>query len=43
MTVQEAEVYRQRLVEANKLFTQANNSYHFCIPFDIWNGPEVVQ
>ncbi|KAH9486402.1 hypothetical protein JR316_0000466 [Psilocybe cubensis] len=41
MTSQEAEEYRKKLVEANEQFTLANNSYHFCIPFDIWNGPEM--
>lgn len=43
MTLQEAEEHRKTLIEATEQFTQANNSYHFCIPFDVWNGPEVLQ
>ncbi|KAF9486340.1 hypothetical protein BDN70DRAFT_773656, partial [Pholiota conissans] len=39
MTFGEAKDYRQKLIEETRRFTQANNSYHFCIPFDIWNGP----
>ena len=42
MTPKEAEDYRRQLVEAIEQFTQANNSYHFCIPFDIWNGPDTM-
>ncbi len=40
MTAEEAELYRKRLIDETDCFTHANNSYHFCIPFDIWNGPE---
>ncbi|KDR85574.1 hypothetical protein GALMADRAFT_218670 [Galerina marginata CBS 339.88] len=43
LTPEEAQIYRREMVEAGKQFTQANNSYHFCIPFDIWNGPEVTE
>ncbi len=40
MTAEEAERYRKQLIDETDRFTHANNSYHFCIPFDIWNGPE---
>jgi len=43
MPVEEAMMYRKRSLEENHQFTQANNSYHFCIPFDIWNGPEIIH
>ncbi|CAA7268051.1 unnamed protein product [Cyclocybe aegerita] len=42
MDESEADSYKKELLEARKRFTQASNSYHFCIPFDIWNGPEVA-
>ncbi|KAJ3512275.1 hypothetical protein NLJ89_g3614 [Agrocybe chaxingu] len=42
MDESEADSYKKELLEARKRFTRASNSYHFCIPFDIWNGPEVV-
>ncbi|KAF8913230.1 hypothetical protein CPB84DRAFT_1760716 [Gymnopilus junonius] len=42
MTPKEAGVYREKLVQATEQFTYANNSYHFCIPFDIWNGPDTT-
>ncbi|KAF6754334.1 hypothetical protein DFP72DRAFT_900008 [Ephemerocybe angulata] len=29
-------------VGALERFTQASNNYHFCIPFDVWNGPDSV-
>lgn len=40
MTAEEAELYRKQLIDETGHFTHANNSYHFCIPFDIWNDPE---
>ncbi|KAF4611701.1 hypothetical protein D9613_004111 [Agrocybe pediades] len=43
MSLEEALAYKECLLEENRRFTQANNSYHFCIPFDIWNGPEVIH
>ncbi|KAF8963906.1 hypothetical protein BDZ97DRAFT_1904719 [Flammula alnicola] len=43
MTSEEAKGYKKKMAEATEQFTQANNSYHFCIPFDIWNGPELSQ
>ncbi|KAF9532096.1 hypothetical protein CPB83DRAFT_848337 [Crepidotus variabilis] len=42
MTRQEAFDYRDILLRELDSFTAASNSYHFCIPFDIWNGPELV-
>jgi hypothetical protein len=43
MTGEEALEYKRRFEDAIEQFTQANNSYHFCIPFDIWNGPDLAQ
>lgn len=43
MTRAEAQEYKRRFEDAIEQFTQANNSYHFCIPFDIWNGPDMAQ
>lgn len=42
ITPGEAAIYRERLVQATEQFTHANNSYHYCIPFDIWNGPDTT-
>jgi len=42
MSQEEARDYKERFVQETDQFTQANNSYHFCIPFDIWNGPEIL-
>ncbi|KAF9453902.1 hypothetical protein P691DRAFT_812520 [Macrolepiota fuliginosa MF-IS2] len=39
MDLQEAEDYRKAFIDIQTNFRQANNNYHFCIPFDIWNGP----
>jgi len=43
MTEDEAADYRRLLMETRTRFTKASNSYHFCIPFDIWNGPEILH
>lgn len=40
MDQQQAEDYRNAFLSAQANFRQANNNYHFCIPFDVWNGPE---
>lgn len=40
MTVEEAHDYKIQLMEDRRRFIQANDSYHFCLPFDIWNGPD---
>ncbi|KIM47728.1 hypothetical protein M413DRAFT_439404 [Hebeloma cylindrosporum] len=42
MSQEEARDYKEQLVQESEQFTQASNSYHFCIPFDIWNGPGVL-
>lgn len=42
MSQEEAEGYRTEYVDVLERFTQASNSYHFCIPFDVWNSPEMV-
>lgn len=41
MTAEEAHNYKVQLTEDRHQFTQANDSYHFCLPFDIWNGPNI--
>ncbi|KAF8167501.1 hypothetical protein B0H34DRAFT_682074 [Crassisporium funariophilum] len=41
MTFQEAVEYKKQLLATRKDFTRASNSYHFCIPFDIWIAPEL--
>ena len=40
MEVVEAESYGRLCLEAREAFREANNDYHFCIPFDIWSAPE---
>lgn len=40
MDLEEAEDYRKAFLDVQANFRQANNNYHFCIPFDVWNGPE---
>lgn len=40
MTVEETKLYRKQLEDEADRFTHSNNSYHFCIPFDIWGGAE---
>jgi hypothetical protein len=40
MEVAEAENYGRALVAVRETFREANNNYHFCIPFDIWSAPE---
>jgi len=40
MTEEEACRYREELGEVREAFRKANDDYHFCIPFDVWNGPE---
>lgn len=42
MSQEEAEGYRTEYVGVLERFTQASNNYHFCIPFDVWNSPEMV-
>ncbi|KAJ3520436.1 hypothetical protein NMY22_g12762 [Coprinellus aureogranulatus] len=42
MTPDDAEGYRSDYVGVLERFTQASNNYHFCIPFDVWNSPEMV-
>jgi hypothetical protein len=38
--LEEAEDYRRAFLEIQANFRQASNNYHFCIPFDVWNGPD---
>ena len=40
MEVGESEKYGKALWEVRETFREANNNYHFCIPFDIWSSPE---
>lgn len=41
MDDKEADKYACELREVRERFREANNAAHFCIPFDIWNAPEV--
>lgn len=43
MTDEEAGVHRQEMIKSRARFTQCSNNYHFCIPFDIWNGPDFAH
>jgi hypothetical protein len=40
MEMVEAEGYRKELLSAREKFWEANNNYHFCIPFDVWSAPD---
>ena len=40
MDVPEAEEYARELREVREKFREANDSCHFCLPFDIWNPPD---
>ncbi|KAJ3575249.1 hypothetical protein NP233_g1217 [Leucocoprinus birnbaumii] len=40
MELHEAEDYRRAFLDIQAKFRQASNNYHFCIPFDVWNGPD---
>lgn len=40
MDIEEAEGYRRELLNTRQKFWEANNNYHFCIPFDIWSAPD---
>lgn len=43
MDFEEAEDYRRAFLDVHANFRHANNSYHFCIPFDVWNGPDFAH
>ncbi|KAF9065382.1 hypothetical protein BDP27DRAFT_1424833 [Rhodocollybia butyracea] len=43
MDDQESQAYSEKLREERINFWKLNDNYHFCIPFDIWNGPEIIQ
>ncbi|KIK62232.1 hypothetical protein GYMLUDRAFT_42178 [Collybiopsis luxurians FD-317 M1] len=34
---------KEALTEERERFWKSNDNYHFCIPFDVWNGPEMIQ
>lgn len=40
MDLEEAEDYRRAFLDIQANFRQASDNYHFCIPFDVWNGPD---
>ena len=40
MEAEEAEGYGRAFLGVRDSFQEANNNYHFCIPFDIWSAPE---
>ncbi|KXN90108.1 hypothetical protein AN958_05113 [Leucoagaricus sp. SymC.cos] len=41
MDSEKAEDYRRAFLDIQANFRQASNNYHFCIPFDVWNGPDL--
>jgi hypothetical protein len=41
MSEEDAEEARQEMTEERETFRTRNDTYHFCIPFDIWKGPEI--
>ena len=43
MTENEAIEFRREMLAERAIFWERNDSYHFCIPFDIWDGPEFAQ
>lgn len=43
MTDDDANDIRRELLQERANFWKANNNYHFCIPFDIWNGPDMAH
>lgn len=43
MGEREAWEVRRELCEARENFRVGNDKYHFCIPFDVWNGPGQVS
>jgi hypothetical protein len=38
MTREEAKRMRTEMLEERKQFRKQNDSYHFCVPFDVWNA-----
>jgi hypothetical protein len=40
MEPEEAEHYRRAFLGIHADFRRASDNYHFCIPFDVWNGPD---
>ncbi len=43
MDIEEAEDYRRAFLSFHSSFRRANNGDYFCIPFDVWNGPEFAH
>ncbi|KAJ4470813.1 hypothetical protein J3R30DRAFT_3530719, partial [Lentinula aciculospora] len=43
MDEQESRDHSKKLMNERATFWKLNDNYHFCIPFDVWNGPEIVQ
>ena len=37
LTEEDAGIFRQEIMEEREHFWNQNDSYYFCIPFDIWN------
>lgn len=42
LTEDDAKTYHKEFLATQTKFTEANNRYHFCLPFNIWNGPHVL-
>ena len=43
ITDEEAEEERKKYALERERFVKANDSYHFCIPFDVWTGQDVFH
>lgn len=43
MNREESQIHSKNVKEERTNFWKMNDNYHFCIPFDIWNGPEIIQ
>lgn len=43
MNREESQIHSKNVKEERTNFWKMNDNYHFCIPFDIWNGPETIQ
>ncbi|KAJ3829194.1 hypothetical protein F5880DRAFT_1620787 [Lentinula raphanica] len=43
MDEEESQVHSENMRSERETFQKLNDSYHFCIPFDVWNGPEMIR
>ncbi|KAF5375214.1 hypothetical protein D9758_000496 [Tetrapyrgos nigripes] len=43
MEEEESWAYSEEMLRERTEFWKRNDNYHFCIPFDIWHGPEIIR